>query len=329
MQISDLIRNCSVFVGETKGDHFYAGGTGFVVSLTVDELDFRYVVTAGHVVWPGRRGKAGPVPPVPKGTVSLRVNTKSGQARIIDTDRTDWLFHDDEFVDLCALRLSETDHNPNDDLAITTLDISTISLITKNDNFEEWGIYRVFDRELYLGDEVFITGAFISHIGTKKNIPIIRIGNIAAMPEEPVHFLSPRKRAYLIETRSLGGISGSPVFLHLYPDRPRGDPTTMGYAHAAPGMGLHDGAHVIFPYVLIGIVLGAIGNDHYIDDFAEEISEHTAESEADHRELNSGISVVSPVKEIIEFLHMPTLIEERMAAVAAQRRLIGYRNTPR
>jgi hypothetical protein len=325
MQISDLIRNCAVFIGETTGDHFYAGGTGFVVSLTADELDFRYVVTAGHVVWPGRRGKAGPLPPIPKGKVSLRVNTKNSGARIIDSDRADWLFHSDKFIDLCALRLSENDHNPNNDLAITTLDIATISLITKQDNFDEWGIYRIFDRELYLGDEVFITGAFISHIGSRKNIPIIRIGNIAAMPEEPVHFLSPRKRAYLIETRSLGGISGSPVFLHLYPEGPRGDPITMGYAHAAPDGQLQDGTRLIMPYVLIGMVLGAIGNDHYAEDFAEEISEEVAESMLDHRELNSGISVVLPIKEIIEFLHMPVLIGERMEAVAARRRLVGYR----
>ena len=36
------------------------------------------------------------------------------------------------------------------------------------------------------GDEVVITGMFFSHIGQQRNIPIVRIGNIAAMPQEPV-----------------------------------------------------------------------------------------------------------------------------------------------
>jgi hypothetical protein len=47
--------------------------------------------------------------------------------------------------------------------------------------------------------------------GEKRNIPVIRVGNVAALPEEP---LSPLPvPAYLIETRSLGK-RGSCFFQH-------------------------------------------------------------------------------------------------------------------
>jgi len=43
---------------------------------------------------------------------------------------------------------------------------------------------RMKENEVGLGDEVFITGMFRHHHGTRKNIPIIRVGNIACMTEE-------------------------------------------------------------------------------------------------------------------------------------------------
>jgi len=57
-----------------------------------------------------------------------------------------------------------------------------------------------------LGDNVFMTELFVRHIGKEKNIPIVRIGNISAMPEEPIYNkLFGNMDAYLIELRSLGG----------------------------------------------------------------------------------------------------------------------------
>ena len=35
-----------------------------------------------------------------------------------------------------------------------------------------------------LGDEVIISGLFVKHHGRQRNVPIIRVGNVAAMPEE-------------------------------------------------------------------------------------------------------------------------------------------------
>ena len=37
-----------------------------------------------------------------------------------------------------------------------------------------------------LGDELFFVGLFKEHSGLKRNVPIVRAGNIAAIPEEPI-----------------------------------------------------------------------------------------------------------------------------------------------
>jgi hypothetical protein len=73
-----------------------------------------------------------------------------------------------------------------------------------------------------IGSDIFIPSAFVSMAGEKQNIPIVRFGHVAAVALEPTDG-SPRKPAFLIETRSLGGMSGSPVMFHtdtsglLYP----------------------------------------------------------------------------------------------------------------
>jgi hypothetical protein len=62
------------------------------------------------------------------------------------------------------------------------------------------------------GYEVGLAGLFVHHRGSDRNIPIVRSGNIAAMPQEPVSTTMGPMTAFLVEIRSVGGLSGSPVF---------------------------------------------------------------------------------------------------------------------
>ena len=117
MQIDDVIRNCVSFIGDVVGDQFHAEGTAFFCSLTVDDYDFRYVITARHVIWPGKL-EWGRNPP-PEGHALIRVNTKAKTARCIATNRADWLFPENRYLDLCALRFSESEHNPDGDMVST------------------------------------------------------------------------------------------------------------------------------------------------------------------------------------------------------------------
>lgn len=66
-----------------------------------------------------------------------------------------------------------------------------------------------------IGDEVLMVGLFTKRYGYRKNIPIVRGGIISAMPEEPIEDQETGNLydAYLIEIRSIGGLSGSPVIV--------------------------------------------------------------------------------------------------------------------
>jgi hypothetical protein len=67
---------------------------------------------------------------------------------------------------------------------------------------------------LRVGDEVFAIGLFTLHRGKTRNVPLVRSGIVAAMPGEPLEDPSSgiEYYAYLVEMRSIGGLSGSLVF---------------------------------------------------------------------------------------------------------------------
>jgi hypothetical protein len=71
---------------------------------------------------------------------------------------------------------------------------------------------------LGIGDDVFFPGCFEKAIGSKRNTPALRRGNLAMLPTEPVQIVlengdSKYMEVYLIESHSIGGLSGSPVFV--------------------------------------------------------------------------------------------------------------------
>ena len=80
--------------------------------------------------------------------------------------------------------------------------------------------YGVTERDLLSsdrlgpGDDCFMVGRFINHDGTQKNLPSVRFGNIAMLPLEKVKVRGVLVDAFLVETRSQAGFSGSPVFVY-------------------------------------------------------------------------------------------------------------------
>src|SRR5262249_12523906 len=118
-----------------------------------------------------------------------------------------WVLHDDLTVDVAVLQIDPlTFFQHLDHLLYPVEGLATEDLISK--------------KGIGIGDEVFIMGLFFQHYGMKKNITIGRIGNLAAMPEEQVEVKNYGYiDAYLVESRSTGGLSGSPVFVHTGPVR--------------------------------------------------------------------------------------------------------------
>jgi hypothetical protein len=73
----------------------------------------------------------------------------------------------------------------------------------------------IHEYEVGPGDETFMIGRFAPHDGGKRNLPSVRFENISMMPDEPVTTpLGLKQESFLVETRSLAGYSGSPVFIH-------------------------------------------------------------------------------------------------------------------
>ena len=149
-----------------------------------------------------------------------------------------------------------------------------------------------------VGDALVVPGLFTPRAGTKRNLPIVRRGNLAAMPEEPfVDDYGQPYQAYLAELRSIGGLSGSPVFVFLEPGR------------VAPGGSIVMGRK----FFLLGLIRG-----HW------DLTLERADVQLTHEEvasLNRGIAIVVPVTELCDLLMRDDLRKERRAEerrIAAQ-----------
>jgi hypothetical protein len=282
MRIPDDIRKCVVFLGyrNAAGDFKFAGTAFFLGRVTEDKiLGFRYLVTARHVIDSIRS----------KGLqqVMLRTNRQDGTSEWFSTNADAWLGHPDgPSSDVSVMLLPNTfpweqlDHRwyPIDGSA-------TPDVIAK--------------LSIGAGEEVFTIGLFHQHIGKRKNIPIVRVGNIAAMPEEPIPTSIGPIDAFLVESRSISGLSGSPVFTHLGPSR-----TVGGQVLVSP---IPEGT-----FYLLGQVFGHFDERDDPDALVEDAAGGT-------KKINVGIAIVVPVMKILETLRQPRIANQEAKAEQKRR----------
>lgn len=176
------------------------GGTGFFVAVgRGDSPPFLYAVSNWHIVGPG--------PGLENATVA-RVNTKGGGSEALDG--LTWLHHGD-----------------GDDLAIARVGLapdyfaysaipSSLFLVSIPGPFEA---LNEEDKRATTpfgpGNEVFFIGRYADHEGKEKNYPVVRFGNVAMEPREPIRSeLGIDQDSFIVESRSTGGFSGSPVFVN-------------------------------------------------------------------------------------------------------------------
>src|SRR5208282_2688073 len=192
MRIPDQIRKSVLFVGLPGTPEPEYRGTAFIVMMPGENNNhFAFTVTARHVA-EHLEGK----------DFYIRANKKDGTtAELKGTPETPWWYHPTErdTVDAAVTwfappRLLELDVQP-----------IPIKMFADEAKIVEFGIG--------IGDEVFIAGLFTKVIQTSRNIPIVRTGNVAMIPGEKIPFGDGYIDAYLIEARSIGGLSGSPVFV--------------------------------------------------------------------------------------------------------------------
>lgn len=260
MFIPDEMRKCVAYVGYEMADGTTRMvGSAFFVGRQFDpnipQIMFGYVVTARHLLEKIRD----------KGLTSvlLRVNTPVG-ARWLDTEIGKWRVHSDTTIDVAVLRFS----------------LSSIF------DHKQWPMHGFCDSEtiqkeqIGIGEDVFFMGLFSQHYGQERNIPIARIGNIAAMPEELVSTEMGLMKGYLVEARSIGGLSGSPVFINT------------------GGGGMHRQFIGTLPrFHLLGLVHG-----HFTIKNAE--ADAVSDDGLNEASINTGIAIVVPAEQIREVIDL-------------------------
>lgn len=191
MKVPETIRKCVAFVGlQMPNGGYRIVGTAFFILNDQTKNKIPYVVTAKHVI-EGIKGLG-------LEKVFLRINTFDNSSKWVETKTENWIDTDNSTIDIA---FSPYQLNDEDDLILYP-----VSAIFSNEDLEkeDWGT----------GDEIYIVGLFTFHAGKNRNIPIVRIGNIASTIEEKIQTEYGPMDAYLIEARSIGGLSGSPVFIN-------------------------------------------------------------------------------------------------------------------
>jgi hypothetical protein len=258
MQVPDTIRKCVCFLFFKKEGESRLAGTAFFLGGPLEPITSPGVVgwggtvTARHVI-DGIMGTSD------DGKVYMRLNRLDGRIATAETEAADWATHrEGQTVDVAAFPFLP-DNRVFDHLIYPSDHILTTDLIDE----EAVGV----------GDEVFLAGLFANHAGIEQNIPIVRVGNIAAMLGEEVQTKLGPMEAYLIEARSMGGLSGSPVFVNLGSVRqtPNLPPFTMG-------------RNTLY---LLGVMHG-----HW----------DTAMDALGNETVNMGIAIVPPISKAVDIL---------------------------
>lgn len=271
MRVPDELLECVCFlavkVRENGTEVYKYGGTGFFVQVPSEEPNggyYIYFITARHCVKDAQE----------YGTLYLRANTRDGGARVYEVKRQ-WLYPNDPASDVAVMPWAP----PLNEIQYRAFPLGAF---VNEARIQEHGIG--------VGDDLVITGLFRRRSGNQRNIPIVRTGIIAAMPHEPLEDDDGREyQAYLAEVRSIGGLSGSPVFVFLNPGR----------FHAG-GMNIFE-RHIL----LLGLVRGHWDYKRMEGgvplDFAQPEMER----------LNMGVAVITPIQSVTEVIEGEVLVKDR------------------
>lgn len=270
------VKKCVVFISyKDKQQSNHLAGTGFFISYPLEDPKYQiiYLVTARHVI-AGIKTKSA------DGQVIIRVNTTTGSTNTVISPISQWQYHDDSTVDAAVISWAP------DQKAFDYLPLP-INMAVTSEVMNKYNIGA--------GDEVFLTGLFGRHSGQQKNLPIVRTGSIALVSDEKIETKSPfgAMEAYLIEARSIGGLSGSPVFTYLGSMRSSSEGVTVG------GNPL---------FLWLGLMHG-----HW------DVDESDIDMEIDNaggvsRSVNMGIGIVVPATKVIEIIEQEGFATERKKA---------------
>jgi hypothetical protein len=280
MRISDDLRHCVVFVGFADDTPGKSGikcvGTAFLLRYKT----FIHLVTVKHIAMQ-----------IGDGPFVIRMNRKDGTPNNIHVDDDDIRWH-----------FNQTD--PNIDLAVTLFDynfwrMGYDCLLLPDTILADAEILK--SESIGIGDICYTVGLFRLLAGEKRNLPVVHTGNIALLPgeelipvqdwEEPYTQKRRHIEGYLVESQSIQGLSGSPVFVRSVLD--------MDMSALLPGVTARLARSNLY---LLGVWQGAW------DAPADEVL--AADRGRDLR-VPVGMGVVVPATKLLEVLETPALQERR------------------
>jgi len=256
MRIEDSVRDTVVFLGFPSNDPAKGGidcvGTGFL--LLYD--DFPYLITVRHVA-----EFLGNDP------FLIRVNRYDGGSDNIRVDTARWYYDLDPAIDIAVIPFDLPHKKEHWGRYI-------------DDKKETWWWNKARKYDVGIGDFCYTVGLFRLLAGSKRNMPIVHFGTIArtvSWGEEKIPIRDWRDPAggktiqvdaYLIESQSLSGLSGAPVFVraanqqitdelikhnpHLHPSE-MGDAVAQWHLHL---LGVWQGAWDAPPDEVLGAEVG-------------------------------------------------------------------------
>jgi hypothetical protein len=293
MRVPDQVRESVVFVGRLIAygteERQRPLGTAFFVSVPSEafpDVTYLYLVTARHVAKGLSLG----------GPWFLRFNvTGGGIGQATAEDGKGWWYHptEPEAVDAAV---HEVIVSPGMDFKHVPVSIFATEEVIQG-------------HDIGPGDMVFITGLFTKMSGRRRNIPIVRTGNVAMLPPERIPGIEidtgkpVESEVYLVEARSIGGLSGSPVFVRETIYFPLDLPDPGKEDQSAKRVEMMQGPGAFF---LLGLMHG-----HW-DIREQDLNEIEILTGGEGKQgVNLGIAVVVPAKKIWEVLNQRALVELR------------------
>ncbi|MGA8747018.1 MAG: hypothetical protein WB507_14305 [Solirubrobacterales bacterium] len=279
MRLHRQFRECVAFLRtRTDAANIKPVATAFFVHVPITgNRAAVYLVTAAHVVQ------------------KARARSKSLFVRVNQTD----IWEDLEIPDLAWHEHGESD------VAIAEIQLPEdfrgktipLEILATDDQCQKYDIGE--------GDDVFMSSLFTEFTGRERDQPIVRFGSVALGRHEPLAVTMPHAEttmeAYLVEVRSWGGQSGSPVFVSFM--------GSSGYAEKrdrpvrAKLLGLMHG-HYEIP--------AKVNFNPSTSSTAPEIITETASAETKATApVNAGIGVVMPAQKIIDLLMEDELVAKR------------------
>jgi hypothetical protein len=249
-----------------SGENFGGCGTLFLVPFERAQQNHLYAVANRHVI--------------DNGSLTFRLSTKDRGLLPVESDDRKWFRHPD-----------------GDDLAILLIDFPIAFNCTAigfaPDKFVTKELIQKYD--IGIGEEAFAVGRFVNHDGKQMHNPVVRFGNLAQMPYEPIKqdngYL---QESYLVEGRSVGGYSGAPVFIFIPPWAVRPNKNSSESAQHGPW--------------LLGINWGHLINWQPVcDSIGRPMSNGMMVQQ------NSGMMGVVPAWKLVDMMAHPKMKAERAA----------------